>query len=131
MRSLEEILRQSRSIAIVGLSSDPARPSFGIAQALQKIGYQIIPVNPKEKEVLGQTAYPSLLDIPGPVDLVNVFRRPNQTPEVARQAVQIRAQALWLQLGIENEEAAQIASAAGLDVIMDRCIMVELRKLGL
>ncbi|MFN8687273.1 MAG: CoA-binding protein, partial [Acidobacteriota bacterium] len=102
MRSLEEILRQSRSIAIVGLSSDPARPSFGIAQALQKIGYQIIPVNPKEKEVLGQTAYPSLLDIPGPVDLVNVFRRPNQTPEVARQAVQIRAQALWLQLGIEN-----------------------------
>ncbi|MFN7545523.1 MAG: CoA-binding protein [Acidobacteriota bacterium] len=131
MRSLEEILRQSRSIAIVGLSSDPARPSFGIAQALQKIGYQIIPVNPKEKEVLGQTAYPSLLDIPGPVDLVNVFRRPNQTPEVARQAVQIRAQALWLQLGIENEEAAQIASAAGLDVVMDRCIMVEYRKLGL
>jgi len=131
MRSLEEILRQSRSIAIVGLSSDPARPSFGIAQALQKIGYQIIPVNPKEKEVLGQTAYPSLLDIPGHVDLVNVFRRPNQTPEVARQAVQIRAQALWLQLGIENEEAAQIASAAGLDVVMDRCIMVEYRKLGL
>ncbi|MFN9298257.1 MAG: CoA-binding protein, partial [Acidobacteriota bacterium] len=75
--------------------------------------------------------YPSLLDIPGPVDLVNVFRRPNQTPEVARQAVQIRAQALWLQLGIENEEAAQIASAAGLDVVMDRCIMVEYRKLGL
>ncbi len=131
MRSLEEILRQTRSIAVVGLSSDPSRPSFGIAQALQKIGYQIIPVNPKEKEVLGQTAYPSLLDIPGPVDLVNVFRRPNQTPEVARQAVQIRAQALWLQLGIENEEAAQIASAAGLDVVMDRCIMVEIRKLGL
>jgi predicted CoA-binding protein len=131
MRSLEEILRQSRTIAIVGLSSDPSRPSFGIAQALQKVGYQIIPVNPKEKEVLGQTAYPSLLDIPGPVHLVNVFRRPNQTPEVARQAVQIRAQALWLQLGIENEEAAQIASAAGLDVVMDRCIMVEYRKLGL
>lgn len=131
MRTLEQILRQSRTIAIVGLSSDPSRPSFGIAQALQARGYQIIPVNPKEKEVLGQTAYPSLLDIPGPVDLVNVFRRPQQTPEVARQAAQIGAKALWLQLDIANEEAAQIATAAGLDYVEDRCIMVEHRKLGL
>lgn len=131
MRTTKEILSEAKTIAVVGLSSDPDRSSFGIAQELQRRGYRIIPVNPKETEVLGEKAYPSLRDVPVPVDIVNVFRRPAQTPDVARDAVAIGAKALWLQLGIENEEAAAIATAGGLDVRMDSCIMVEHRKLGL
>jgi uncharacterized protein len=131
MRTIEEILRQSRTIAVVGLSSDPMRPSYGIARALQSYGYRVIPVNPKESEVLGEKSYASLRDIPDVVDLVNVFRRPEQTPAVAQDAVAIGAKALWLQSGIENDEAERIASAGGLDVVMDRCIMVEHRKHGL
>ena len=131
MRTIEEILRQSRTIAVVGLSSDPIRPSYGIARALQSYGYRVIPVNPKESEVLGEKSYASLRDIPDAVDLVNVFRRPEQTPAVAQDAVAIGARALWLQSGIENDEAERIAIAGGLDVVMDRCIMVEHRKHGL
>ncbi len=131
MRTIEQILRESKTIAVVGLSSDPMRPSYGIARALQSYGYKIVPVNPKESEVLGEKAYASLAEIPIPVDLVNVFRRPEQTPTVAREAVAIGASALWLQSGIENEEAEAIAVAAGLDYVSDLCIMVEHRKLGL
>jgi predicted CoA-binding protein len=131
MRTIEQILRDTKTIAVVGLSSDPMRPSFGIARALQSYGYRIIPVNPKETEVLGEKSYASLTEIPVPVDLVNVFRRPEQTPSVARDAVSIGATALWLQSGIENDEAEAIAVAAGLDYLSDRCIMVEHRKLGL
>jgi predicted CoA-binding protein len=131
MRTIEEILRQSRTIAVVGLSSDPMRPSYGIAKALQSYGYRVIPVNPKESEVLGEKSYGSLREIPEAVDLVNVFRRPEQTPTVAHDAVAIGAKALWLQSGIENDEAERIATAGGLDVVMDRCIMVEHRKQGL
>lgn len=131
MRTIEEILRQSRTIAVVGLSSDPIRPSYGIARALQSYGYRVIPVNPKESEVLGEKSYASLRDIPDAVDLVNVFRRPEQTPAVAQDAVAIGARVLWLQSGIENDEAERIASGGGLDVVMDRCIMVEHRKHGL
>ncbi len=131
MRTTEQILRETKTIAVVGLSSDPMRPSFGIAKALQSYGYRIIPVNPKETEVLGEKAYASLGEVPVPVDLVNVFRRPEQTPAVARDAVAMGAEALWLQSGIENDEAEAIAVAAGLDYVSDRCIMVEHRKLGL
>lgn len=131
MRTIEQILRETKTIAVVGLSSDPMRPSFGIAQALQHYGYRIIPVNPRETEVLGEKSYASLSEIPVPVDLVNVFRRPEQTPAVARDAVAMGAKALWLQSGIENDEAEEIALAGGLDYLSDRCIMVEHRKLGL
>jgi predicted CoA-binding protein len=123
--AIEQLLRESQVIAVVGLSSNPERPSYGIARALRQRGYRIIPVNPQESEVLGEKAYSSLLEVPEKVDIVNVFRRPAQTPEVARQAVQIGARALWLQTGISNDEAESIAHAGGLMVVMDRCIMVE------
>lgn len=126
--AIEQLLREAQVIAVVGLSSNPERPSFGIARALQQRGYRIVPVNPQETEVLGEKAYPTLLEVPYKVDIVNVFRRPAQTPEVARQAVQIGARALWLQTGIVNEEAEAIAVAGGLLFIMDRCIMVERSK---
>ena len=131
MRTIEELLRESKTIAVVGLSNDPSRSSYGIAMALQRYGYRIIPVNPKETQILGETAYATLADIPIPVDLVNVFRRPQQTPAVVREAIAIGTKAVWLQSGIVNEEAEAIAQAADLDFIMDRCIMVEHRKLGL
>ena len=131
MRSIEQILRESKSIAVVGLSNDPSRPSYGIAMALQRYGYRIIPVNPKETQILGETSYANLADIPVPVDLVNVFRRPQQAPAVVQEAIAIGAKAVWLQSDIISEEAEALATAAGLDFVMDRCIMVEHRKLGL
>ncbi len=131
MRSIEQILRESKSIAVVGLSNDPSRPSYGIAMALQRYGYRIIPVNPKETQILGETSYANLADIPVPVDLVNVFRRPQQAPAVVQEAIAIGAKAVWLQSDIISEEADALATAAGLDFVMDRCIMVEHRKLGL
>ena len=131
MRTIEQILRESKTIAVVGLSNDPSRPSYGIAMALQRHGYRIIPVNPKETQILGETVYATLADIPVPVDLVNVFRRPQQAPAVVHEAVAIGAKAVWLQSDIISEEAEAIALAAGLDFVMDRCIMVEHRKLAL
>lgn len=131
MRTIKEILAESKTIAVVGLSSKPDRPSYGIAKALQQYGYRVIPVNPVEQEVLGEKSYASLKEIPEKVDIVNVFRRAEQTPPIALEAVEIVAKALWLQSGIISEEAEQIASEGGLDVVMDRCIMVEHRKLGL
>ncbi len=131
MRTIEQILRESKTIAVVGLSNDPSRPSYGIAMALQRYGYRIIPVNPKETQILGETVYANLADIPVPVDLVNVFRRPQQAPAVVHEAVAIGAKAVWLQSDIISEEAEAIAMAAGLDFVMDRCIMVEHRKLAL
>ena len=131
MLTIEEMLREAKTIAIVGLSGDPEKPSHGIAKALQHYGYRVIPVNPKETEVLGEKAYATLGEIPMKIDIVNVFRRAEQTPSIAAEAVAIGAKALWLQSGIVNEEAAVIARAGGLAVVMDRCIMVEHRKLGL
>jgi len=122
---LRAMLREIRTIAVVGLSSRPERHSFNVADYLQQVGYRIIPVNPNEVEVLGERAYESLLEVPHPVDLVDVFRRAEFTPEVARQAVQVGAKVLWLQLGITNEEARRIAEEAGLSVIMDACLMIE------
>ncbi len=119
---LRALLGDARTIAVVGLSSRPERPSLEVAAYLQDRGYRIVPVNPGETEVLGEPAYPSLLDVPVPVDVVDVFRRAEETPEVARQAVRIGAKVLWLQDGIVNEEAYRIANEGGLEVIMGVCI---------
>jgi len=123
-RELRALLGDVRTIAVVGLSSRAGRPSFEVATYLADHGYRIVPVNPNESEVLGERAYQTLLDIPPDVaiDVVDVFRRAGETPEVARQAVAIGAKVLWLQEGIVSEEAAAIASAGGLDVIMGVCI---------
>ncbi len=121
---LRSLLGEVDVIAVVGISSKPSRPSHGVAAYLQDHGYRIVPVNPNETEVLGERVYASLLDIPPDihVDVVDVFRRPEHTPEVARQAVTIGARVLWLQEGIVNEEAARIAADGGLEVIMGVCI---------
>ncbi|MEX1262631.1 MAG: CoA-binding protein [Actinomycetota bacterium] len=123
-RELRILLGQARTIAVVGLSSKPGRPSLDVAAYLQDRGFRIVPVNPRETEVLGEKAYPSLLDIPGDlqIDVVDVFRRAEETPEVAKDAVAIGAKVLWLQDGIVNDEAYRIASEAGLEVIMGVCI---------
>lgn len=127
---LRSILGDARTVAVVGLSSDPTRDSYQIAQYLQGKGYRVIPVNPNETEVLGERAHASLADVPEQIDVVDVFRRPEETPEVARQAVQTGAKVLWLQSGIINEEAASIASDAGLEVVMGVCIRTTSRRLG-
>jgi predicted CoA-binding protein len=121
------VLQQAKVVAVVGLSSNPERPSYGVAKFLQERGCRIIPVNPQVREVLGEPAYPSLQAIPREivVDVVDVFRRAPDTPPVAQEAVAIGAKALWLQLGIVSPEAATIASAGGLTVIMDRCMKIE------
>lgn len=124
-RELRALMGDCHTIAVVGLSSKPDRDSYRVAAYLQRAGYRIIPVNPKETEVLGEPAYASLLDVPEPVDVVDVFRRAELTPAVAREAVQIGAKALWLQLGIVSEEAARIAEEGGLSVIMGVCLMSE------
>lgn len=123
-RELRALLGEAQTVAVVGLSSRPSRYSHQVARYLQEHGYTIIPVNPSEDSVLGEPAYPSLRAIPADVrvDVVDVFRRAEDTPEVARDAVAIGAKVFWLQEGIVNEEAARIASQAGLDVIMGVCI---------
>ncbi len=123
-RELRGLLGEARTIAVVGLSSKPDRPSNDVSAYLQEHGFRIVPVNPNETEVLGERAYPSLLDIPAdlPIDVVDVFRRAEDTPQVAADAVRIGAKVLWLQEGIVNEEAARIAADAGLEVIMGVCI---------
>ena len=124
-------LRAARTVAIVGLSKDPLRPSNFIGFYLKRHGYTIVPVNPRETEILGEKSYPSLKDIPFPVDVVDVFRRPDAVPDIAREAVAIKAKALWLQFGVINPEGARIAEEGGLAVIMDRCMKVEhARHLG-
>lgn len=123
-RELRILLGEARTIAVVGLSSRPGRPSLDVAAYLQQRGYRIVPVNPRETEVLGERAYPSLRDIPEDlaIDVVDVFRRAEDTPPIARDAVAIGAKVLWLQDGIVNEEAYRIATEAGLEVIMGVCI---------
>lgn len=119
---LEAILRSARTIAVVGLSSDPGRDSNSVARYLQRAGYRIIPVNPYEDEVLGERAFPSLADLPEPPDIVDVFRRSEHTPEVARDAVSIGAKVLWLQSGIVSEDSRRIAEEGGLAYVEDDCI---------
>lgn len=124
-RELRSLLGEAEVVAVVGISSKPWRPSHEVASYLQQHGYRIVPVNPNEQEVLGEQVYASLLDIPEDihVDVVDVFRRAEHTPEVARDAVAIGARTLWLQEGIVSDEAARIASEGGLEVIMGVCIM--------
>jgi predicted CoA-binding protein len=119
---LRSLLGSWRTVAVVGASSDPSRPSHRVMRYLQSNGYRVIPVNPNEDEVLGERAYPSLLEVPEPVDVVDVFRRAEHTPEVAEQAVLIGAKAFWLQEGIVNDEARRIAEAGGLAVVMGLCM---------
>ena len=128
---LRSILGDAETIAVVGLSSNPFRDSFEVAEYLQSRGYRIIPVNPNETEVLGETAYPSLLDVPKDVriDVVDVFRRASEAPPIAEQAVRVGAKVLWLQDGIVNEDARRIAEDAGLTVIMGVCIRTTNRRL--
>lgn len=122
---MKRILQEAETIAVVGLSDDPAKVSHMVSAAMQAKGYKIIPVNPNADTILGEKAYPSLRDVPVPIDIVNVFRRPEHTPPIAKEAAAVKAKTLWLQLGIANEEAADIAREAGMNVIMDRCIKVE------
>lgn len=124
---IKELLQQTKTIAVVGLSDKPDRTSYMVSEAMQKKGYRIIPVNPNVDTVLGEKSYASLTDIEEPVDIVNVFRRSEETAAVARDVVKMKSKpkAFWLQLGIYNEEAADIVQQAGITAIMDRCIKVE------
>ncbi|HXH67849.1 MAG TPA: CoA-binding protein [Candidatus Limnocylindrales bacterium] len=123
-----QILREARTIAVVGLSSNPMRASHGVAEYLKNAGYRIIPVNPNETEVLGEKAYARLEEVPEAVDIVDVFRRAEELPGVVESAVKIKAKVLWMQLGIENAEAAEKALSAKLVVVEDACLMVEHRR---
>jgi predicted CoA-binding protein len=119
------VLNRAKTIAIVGLSSNQLRPSNFVGYYLKRHGYRIIPVNPRESEILGETCYPSLRDIPEPVDVVDVFRAPDALPDIARDAVAIGAEVLWCQFGVINAEGARIAEDGGLTVVMDRCLKIE------
>jgi uncharacterized protein len=123
--SIEEILRSCRTIAVVGLSSNPARPSNRVAAYMQAQGYHVVPVNPNETTVLGEPAYPSLADVPGTIELVNVFRNSDDVPPIVEAAIARGAKAIWLQEGVVNEAAAARAAEAGLLVVMDRCWLKE------
>jgi predicted CoA-binding protein len=122
---LRRILAQSRTIAVVGLSANWYRPSFFAAKYMQDHGYRVVPVNPNYAEVLGERCYPSVTAIPYTVDVVDCFRRADEMPALAREAVAKGAKVLWMQLGIRNDDAARIADAAGLDVVADRCVKIE------
>lgn len=128
--TIDSILREKKRIAVVGLSNNPERTSYGVSKAMQDAGYEIIPVNPRIDESLGVKAVSSLKDIDGHVDIVNVFRQSHHLPDIAKEAVDIGADVLWAQLGVINEEAWKYASDHGMTVIMDRCIKVEHAKLG-
>jgi uncharacterized protein len=123
--TIQRLLHTSKTIAIVGLSSNELRPSHFVGYYLKRHGYRVVPVNPRETNVLGETCYARLQDVPVPVDIVNVFRAPAALPEIARDAVAVHAHALWCQFGVINEEGARIAEDGGLAVVMDRCIKVE------
>jgi len=130
MNRISELLHTSRTIAVVGLSGKRYRPSYGVAEYLQRSGYRIIPVNPLETEVLGERAYPDLDSVPGPVDIVDIFRRSEFVPEIVEAAIRKGAKVIWMQEGVIHEEAAARAEAAGLAVIMDRCILKDHRRLA-
>ena len=123
--TIQRVLHSARTIAIVGLSNNQLRASYFVGYYLKRHGYRVIPVNPRETEILGEKSYASLLDVPEPVDVVNVFRAPDALPQIARDAVAIGAGTLWCQFGVINEEGARIAADGGVTVIMDRCIKVE------
>jgi predicted CoA-binding protein len=123
--TIQRVLREAKTIAIVGLSSNTLRASHFVGFYLKRHGYRVVPVNPREKEILGEQSYASLRDVPMPIDIVNVFRAPDAVPGIAKDAVAIGAKCLWCQFNVINEEGARIAQEGGLDVVMDRCIKVE------
>jgi uncharacterized protein len=123
--AIQRALYHAKTIAIVGLSPNELRASYFVGFYLKRHGFHVVPVNPREPEILGERSYPSLAEVPGHVDIVNVFRAPDALPGIAREAVQIGAGSLWCQFGVINEEGARIAEAGGVTVIMDRCIKVE------
>jgi predicted CoA-binding protein len=123
-----EILKKYKTMAVVGLSSNPARPSFGVTEYMQSAGYRIIPVNPNETEVLGEKSYERLEDVPKKIEIVDVFRRAEHVPLAVESAIKVGAKVVWMQLGIENAEAAERAREAGLIVVEDACILVEHRR---
>jgi predicted CoA-binding protein len=125
--AIAELLRRSRNIAVVGLSNNPMRPSHGVSAYMQSHGYRIIPVNPNIRECLGENAYPSLLEVPEKIDIVNVFRRPEFVEDVVDQAIRLKVPAIWMQEDIIHEQAADKARKAGMFVVMDLCILKEHR----
>ncbi len=122
---IADLLQRAKTIAVVGLSNSPLRPSYGVSAYMQSNGYRIIPVNPKIKEALGETAYASLVDVPEKVDIVNIFRRPEFVEEIVDQAIQLKIPAIWMQEEVINEKAAEKGRKAGIFVVMDRCILKE------
>jgi len=123
--TIQRILHNAKAVAIVGLSKNPLRASYFVGFYLRRHGYRVIPVNPRESEILGEKSYASLTDVPGHIDVVNVFRAPSALPGIAQEALAVRAGGLWCQFTVINEEGARIAEAGGLPVVMDRCIKVE------
>ncbi len=123
--TVQRVLHGMRSVAVVGLSKNELRASYFVGYYLKRHGYRVVPVNPRETEILGEKCYPSLLDLPEPVDVVNVFRAPDALPQIARETVSVGAAALWCQFGVINAAGAQIAEDGGVTVIMDRCLKVE------
>jgi uncharacterized protein len=123
--AIQQVLLRAKTIAIVGLSNNPLRASYFVGFYLQRHGYRVIPVNPRESQILGERSFASLREVPLPVDVVNVFRAPDALPAIAADAVAIKATCLWCQYGVINEEGARIAERGGLTVVMDRCIKVE------
>jgi predicted CoA-binding protein len=123
-----EVLKKYKTIAVVGLSSDPMRPSHGVTEYMQSVGYRIIPVNPNEREVLGEKSYERLEDVPEKIEIVDIFRRAEEVAGVVESAIRVGAKVVWMQSGIENEAAAEKARAAGLVVVEDACILVEHRR---
>lgn len=121
--SIKEILETYKTIAVVGLSSQRRRPSYGVSEYMQSVGYRIIPVNPNETEVLGEKAYPTLDDVPEPFEIVDIFRRSEYVPEIVEAAIRRHARVIWMQQGVIHEAAAARARSAGLEVVMDRCIL--------
>ena len=126
--AIGEILKTYKTIAVVGLSANPERPSYGVTEYMKRAGYRIIPVNPNEREVLGEKSYARLEDVPEKIEIVDIFRRPEDVPPVVESAIRTGAKVIWMQLGIENAEAAETARAAGLTVIEDACMFVEHRR---
>ncbi len=129
-QNIPEIIKSHKRIAVVGLSDKPHRPSHGVAKLMKDKGFEVIPVNPTKDEIMGEKSYPSLLDIPGEVELVDIFRRPEHVDEIVDQAIEKGVKTVWMQLGVINEKAAQKALEAGLNVVMDRCWAIEYRHMN-
>jgi uncharacterized protein len=129
-REIEQILKSSKTIAVVGLSDNPDRPSYHVSEYMQLAGYRIIPVNPSVAEVLGEKSYPNLKSIPEKIDIVDIFRKPDAVPEIVNEAIAVKAKSIWMQEGVIHEDAALTAQNAGLQVVMDKCILKEHMRWG-